>query len=490
LYLRIENGANSVWLRRAFVAAAAIGLLTDTAGPACARRHHHHNGHHSQAKKLGAEKAQPEKAPNGSLFAVVSIADQRVSFFDADGLWARGRVSTGVSAHPTPTGLFVILEKERWHRSNLYGGAPMPFMQRLTWTGMAMHEGVVPGRPASHGCIRLQRDFAKRLFSATQIGQRVVIAPREIEPVDVSHAHLPSPKLQPESPAPVAAANSTPATSNVSAKPHYPTLLNPIQVAQTLNKSSEARIAAANTAEKAAALRLTAALREAHASARNLKMARNALLHVKKAEASKALAEKTVAEATQTKAAKERELADATTALHDARETARTAETEQKEAARRLEPLSMLVSRQTGRLYVRQGFQTLFEAPVAIRDPEKPLGTHMFVARRAEADGASLHWSALTVPAVTSWETSPSDERRSHRRRRSEHARRETATPTPMTADTAAGALDRVEIPVEGRQRISELLWTGATLIISDLGPSGEGRFAMDFQILTHARGR
>jgi hypothetical protein len=486
-------------LRRTFVAAAAIGLLTDSAGPAFARRHHH-SRHHAASERQNAEKAQLEKTPIGPLFAVVSIADQRVSFFDADGLWARGRVSTGVSAHPTPTGLFVILEKERWHRSNLYSGAPMPFMQRLAWTGVAMHEGVVPGHPASHGCIRLQRDFARRLFDVTQIGQRVVVSPYQIEPVDISHEHLPSPKLRPENPSPAAvtAANSPETASDASAGPARAALLNPIQYAQALSKSSEARITAANNAGKTALLASAAAAREASASTKSLRMAEIALLQVKKTQATKddaearlAMAEKTVAEAAQAKAAKELALADAATALRAVREAAQTASAEQKEATRRLDPLSMLISRQTGRLYVRQGFQTVFESPIAIRDPEKPLGTHMFVARRTEADGASLHWSALTTPAVTSWGAGPSAERRSHRRKRSERTDdRENATPAPTSADSAVGALDRIEIPQEGRQRISELLWTGATLIISDLGPSGEGRFAMDFQILTHARRR
>jgi lipoprotein-anchoring transpeptidase ErfK/SrfK len=79
----------------------------------------------------------------------VSLAEQHVTFYDANGQYARGLVSTGVPGHPTPTGIFTILEKERWHRSNIYSGAPMPFMQRLTWTGVAMHEGAVhPGHTA------------------------------------------------------------------------------------------------------------------------------------------------------------------------------------------------------------------------------------------------------------------------------------------------------------------------------------------------------
>ena len=92
-------------------------------------------------------------------------------------------VSSGMPGHPTPTGIFTILEKERWHRSNIYSGAPMPFMQRLAWTGVAMHEGAVhPGHTASHGCIRLQAAFAPKLFQMTSVGGNVVIAGDRLHP--------------------------------------------------------------------------------------------------------------------------------------------------------------------------------------------------------------------------------------------------------------------------------------------------------------------
>ena len=140
-----------------------------------------------ERRQVGRRPAEPKAVegnkPVGPLYAVVSLADQHVSFYDANGLWERSVISTGVAGHPTPPGIFTILEKERWHRSNIYSGAPMPYMQRLAWTGVAMHEGVVTGRPASHGCIRLPGAFAKRLFGLTNAGQRVVVSPEDITPV-------------------------------------------------------------------------------------------------------------------------------------------------------------------------------------------------------------------------------------------------------------------------------------------------------------------
>ncbi len=157
---------------RAAAALLALAGLVQSLEPAEGRSMRRHG---RELERKGVEKAEAGKPPEGPVFAVVDLADQHVSFYDANGLWTRSQVATGVPGHPTPTGIFTILEKERWHRSNIYSGAPMPFMQRVTWTGVAMHAGVVPGHvPASHGCIRLHADFAKQMFALTKEGQRLV----------------------------------------------------------------------------------------------------------------------------------------------------------------------------------------------------------------------------------------------------------------------------------------------------------------------------
>jgi hypothetical protein len=86
--------------------------------------------------------------------------------------------------------VFSVIEKERWHRSNLYSGAPMPYMQRITWSGIALHAGELPGYPASHGCIRLTNDFAIRLWHLTKRGARVIIARHDVVPVEITNPHL------------------------------------------------------------------------------------------------------------------------------------------------------------------------------------------------------------------------------------------------------------------------------------------------------------
>src|SRR3974377_621907 len=102
-------------------------------------------------------------APEAPLFFVISLKKQQVSVYSPKGLYSQSPVSTGQPGHPTPMGIFTILNKELYHESNIYSGAPMPFMQRITYTGVAMHEGILPGYPASHGCIRMPREFARRM---------------------------------------------------------------------------------------------------------------------------------------------------------------------------------------------------------------------------------------------------------------------------------------------------------------------------------------
>src|SRR3954451_14036617 len=152
------------------------------------------------------ERAEPKKEigfgemPKGPLQIVVSIDHQRVTLFSNGVRVAQGPVSTGVPGHPTPMGVFSIIEKDRYHHSNLYSNAPMPFMQRITWSGVALHEGVLPGYPASHGCIRTSHDFAQKLWPITKLGVRFIVSRDEVVPVDFEHPKLFVPKQKPAEP--------------------------------------------------------------------------------------------------------------------------------------------------------------------------------------------------------------------------------------------------------------------------------------------------
>jgi len=124
------------------------------------------------------------------LLAVVALREQRVTIYDAAGKISRAPVSTGQTGYETPAGIYSVIQKEAEHYSNLYDDASMPFMQRITWSGIALHAGVLPGHPASHGCIRMPHGFAERLFDLTKPGMRVVVAPRDVAPLDIAHPAL------------------------------------------------------------------------------------------------------------------------------------------------------------------------------------------------------------------------------------------------------------------------------------------------------------
>jgi lipoprotein-anchoring transpeptidase ErfK/SrfK len=111
----------------------------------------------------------------GPVTILISLPDQRAYVFRGQTLVAASAVSTGKEGKETPVGVFTILQKKEMNRSNLYDGAPMPFMQRLTWDGIAIHAGKNPGFPASHGCIRVPTEFAKKLYAATQLGATVEV---------------------------------------------------------------------------------------------------------------------------------------------------------------------------------------------------------------------------------------------------------------------------------------------------------------------------
>jgi hypothetical protein len=132
----------------------------------------------------------PERSPSGPVAIVVSLPDQRVHVYRNGIRIAVSTCSTGKVGHSTPTGVFTIIEKDRDHHSSTYNDAPMPNMNRLTWSGVALHAGQLPGYPASHGCVRLPLEFSRLLFGVTQIGTPVIIANDHSDPVRVAHPGL------------------------------------------------------------------------------------------------------------------------------------------------------------------------------------------------------------------------------------------------------------------------------------------------------------
>jgi hypothetical protein len=183
----------------------------------------------AEAEKLARSAAKP----TGPLVIAISIEHQTMKVYDSNGFFAETPISSGVKGHSTPMGIFSVIQKNKWHRSNLYSDAPMPFMQRLTWSGIALHAGVVPGHPASHGCVRMPMTFAVKMWAWTRMGARVVITPGDISPASVAHPLLASLK---------SAANAVPvatAPSPVSAVPGVKTSENlPVAITKTADASN------------------------------------------------------------------------------------------------------------------------------------------------------------------------------------------------------------------------------------------------------------
>ena len=148
--------------------------------------------------KTEAAVKETNAKPQGPLIIAVSIEQQKVRVYDANGLFAESPVSTGMKGHSTPMGVFSVIQKHKMHRSNIYSGAPMPYMQRITWSGVAMHAGVLPGYPASHGCIRMPMAFAVKMWNWTRMGARVIVTPGPITPASFTHPLLVAQKVVPQ----------------------------------------------------------------------------------------------------------------------------------------------------------------------------------------------------------------------------------------------------------------------------------------------------
>ena len=166
------------WRLPVIVMLAATAALT-AAPPADAAVRH-------ARPALSTEAAAPRDAGE-PLMAIVSLKSQHVTIYDAEGWILRAPVSSGTTGRETPAGVFSVVQKDKDHHSNLYDDAWMPNMLRITWSGIALHGGPLPGYAASHGCVRMPYDFAEKLFDKVPIGMRVIIAPDDVEPVEFSN---------------------------------------------------------------------------------------------------------------------------------------------------------------------------------------------------------------------------------------------------------------------------------------------------------------
>src|SRR5216117_58122 len=187
------------WAPPAIVTLAATAALTAlTAAPPA-------DAAPRQARPERTTEATAPRDAGEPIMAIVSIKSQKVTFYDAKGWILRAPVSSGTAGRETPAGVFSVVEKDKDHRSSLYDDAWMPHMLRITWNGLALHGGPLPGYAASHGCVRMPFGFAEKLFDKTRIGMRVIISPNDTAPAEFSHPALFVPKAEAVAAAPARA---------------------------------------------------------------------------------------------------------------------------------------------------------------------------------------------------------------------------------------------------------------------------------------------
>ncbi len=437
---------------------------------------HPHVSRKAQRKETEQVSKEPfGNMPKGPLQIFVSIDQQKLHLY-SDGVHVEDEpVATGVVAHPTPMGVFSVIQRDRYHHSNIYSNAPMPFMERITWSGVALHEGVGLGHRASHGCIRMPHDFAARLWTLKTMGMRVIIARPELKPAAFADAHLFVHKTPQQAAAAPAEAVKTAQT---------------VDDAKTTDAAAPAPIAGANAKADPAGDPSASAPAAAAGAAAPLK-ADDLGLRVNKDRAGDdppAAANDTVK--APAPAVADAEAGTAAAAADDAVPLPLVKpDRAAMSAAERKTPIAIFVSRKTQKLYVRQNFEPLFDAAISIEHPEQPLGTHVFTALDYLGDHTTFRWNVVSLPG----ELSPAKrarksagedryDRYGRRHRRDDEGDPPAAELPPP--QSPAEALARIVIPQDVIDHVSEMMVPGSSLVISDQGLGEETGEGTDFIVV------
>jgi len=500
--------------------------LVATSLPAAAAHADPKDKHKPKHKETAHVSKDPfDSIPKGPLQIIISINQQRLHLYSGGAHVTDALIASGMPGHATPMGVFSVIEKDRYHRSNIYSSAPMPYMQRITWSGVAMHEGVGLGHPASHGCIRMPHEFAARLFLLHSIGARVIIARPELKLAEIADPHL----FVHKTAAPPAASAAAPAT------------MEPIKTAQSIDssKTTDAVVSDApagpvdgtrtfvsvkdQMAPGAAATADHADGKASHqlddpkaapAPAAEQQPIENAAAHKPATidspgvppsdTAAQAPAETAPADttATTTVAAPKPDNAPvsgetskpATPAVDVASPTPADATPESvpvpapKPAViakpAKHDPIAIFVSRRTKKIYVRQDFAPLFSAAVTIERPDEPLGTHVFTAMGYLDDGTTFRWNVASLPAEEP-KAARATEKKPEKEAKGKKHEAAKPNPDPQPPQTPQQALARIEIPQSVIDQISELMMPGSSLVISDQGLGEETGEGTDFIVVT-----
>src|SRR3984893_4031480 len=436
----------------AIVAFSAMAALTALAAPPAA------------ARQAGAAHPTQMTAPRPAadpIMAIVSIKSQQVTFYDADGWILRAPVSTGTTGRETPAGVSAVLEKNKEHHSSLYDDASMPNMLRITWYGVALHGGPLPGYAASHGCIRMPFDFAEKVFDKAPMGMRVIISPPDSEPVAFSDPALFVPKQDAIDAAPgLAAAAARDADDAAKAAAAAKAAVAPAKRAAAAALAAVHNLTPLKARADAELAHAEKALAAADANPKMTDQAKTAAQDAQQKAAAKAQALGAQLDAAKADLKAKQDAAKAEEPAAKAAEAKRVATASAAPAAKLAGvPVSIYISRATQKLYVRRATHKKWsdggelydfsqEFPVTIKAPEKPIGTHIFTAVARAADG--LRWTEVSID----------------------------------NGDNAKDALDRITFPKEGLDRIAPTALPLSSITISDEALSSETNYRTEFVVV------
>ncbi|NTE86167.1 L,D-transpeptidase family protein [Agrobacterium rubi] len=381
-----------------------------------------------------------------SLQIIVSKTEQTLSLYEDGALIATSKVSSGKPGHDTPSGIFSILDKRKYHESNIYSAAPMPFMQRLTWSGIALHEGHVPNYPASHGCIRLPSKFAKKLFGMTARGVHVIVADEALTPRRIDHPVLLQPHDKTDNGLMLSDVELRPASFDAS--------LKLVEVA--VNQTTSA-VKTKTTAKKdGAPLRILITRRGEREKIMDVQRLLTSI-GFDAGVADGYAGQMTVSAINGFKRWKDMKTNGplVTDAFVDALYASAGAE-----------------AAPNGQLMVRQDFKPLFEAPIHIKNPNIALGTHFFEMIDIDHDGKA-EWNGLTMENHL-----PAAARR----------RLGIDTDAPDGSNQLSAVLDRIDIPADVREKLEADLSTGSSITVADLSHGLETGEGTDFITITRDR--
>ena len=389
------------------------------------------------------------------LQIVVSINQQSLQVFRGTEVVAQSNVSSGKPGHSTPTGIFSILHKKKFHRSNIYSNAPMPWMQRLTWTGIALHESnSVPPYPASHGCVRLPAAFAQELFAMTDVGGHVMITSDPVTPRRVNHSALPQPLSALVEVTYDPLIDQWQLLHDGLAKRGEDIVTNPVPYVSTAKLLEPIRAEIVTThavPEGKLPVRILVTRRTRAENAADVQRLLNRLGHEAGivdgaigSESQAAIRRFQAANGLPETGAMTRELVSA------------------------LYKASGMDEPQNGKIEIRRDFQPVMQFSINLDNPEQPLGTHLITAF---ADGEnSLVWNAYTL------------ENRLGKNTRALYGIDEDASDTV----DVMSALDRIHMSPDVKKTISAMVGEGASIVITDAGTERYTGWNTDFTVSTN----